>query len=516
MRANIPPLPQELVDSITRLLPIADLKNSRFISRAWNSDYARRYLFKTVVLRMNLLSYHKLQALARHSTFSTYIKYIIYDLRTVQADTADESLTGWQENIAGVGLGLRQPAIKELIWQCSQDQVETCHRNFCRYIDGQEWFKNDFVDEKQILDKIIPRLPNLRGIEYSYQGKAMDDCLRAPKFASLGPIAQWMLVEPDACIGEELAETHFWRWGSSITRSRMASPKSSPIKELCLKDFKAHPWQHLVADTVVTNWKLFLPLLERLSISTTKYSDTEDYKGLVNMLEWTRNLKLLDLSFGVMQKGRVSLSMELHKFIKKEKRWNQLTTLSLDGFATSEEYLRHLLRRLAPSLHTLSLANIKFRTDADPTQQHNPFLRIERSSVHGSWVNLVIFLHQHMKLIFVSFQGWLLSSWDENWVVAGQRSGDCLKTRVERYAAAARYPMSEFPFKPKAASKVRVIARMKTNSKGKERVRKPAEDTVLYRGCPWAVEDDESWRFEKSEYFTMWSRGFEGYEEAPR
>jgi len=101
MSADIHQIPKELVDSIAELLPVADLKNSRFISPTWNSKYTRCCLFKTVVLRMNLLSYRKLRAITRDSTLRKYVEYIIYDFRTVQVTAADEGLTRWGKNIAG-------------------------------------------------------------------------------------------------------------------------------------------------------------------------------------------------------------------------------------------------------------------------------------------------------------------------------------------------------------------------------------------------------------------------------
>ena len=173
MPANIHQIPQEVVDSIIELLPVADLKNSRFISPSWNSDYARRCLFRTVVLRMNLLSYQKLQTIARHKPFGTYIEYIIYDLRTVEVNPADQGLTRWKKNIAGTGLGLQRQAITRLVKQCSVGQVEMCHRNFCRYIDGQELVES-VQDETLIFATLLYDLPNLKGVEYSYRKKAID------------------------------------------------------------------------------------------------------------------------------------------------------------------------------------------------------------------------------------------------------------------------------------------------------------------------------------------------------
>jgi len=122
---------------------------------------------------MNLLSYQKLQTIARHKPFGTYIEYIIYDLRTVEVNPADQGLTRWKKNIAGTGLGLQRRAITGLVKQCSVGQVEMCHRNFCRYIDGQELVES-VQDETLIFATLLYDLPNLKGVEYSYRKKAID------------------------------------------------------------------------------------------------------------------------------------------------------------------------------------------------------------------------------------------------------------------------------------------------------------------------------------------------------
>jgi hypothetical protein len=491
MPAKINTLPPELMYNIIKWLPVLDVKNATLVSRAW-ATAGQRCLFRTVVLRMNLLSYYKLREILRHSTFGKYIQYIIYDLRTVQGNAADEGLTRWKKNIAGSGLGLPRRTIKELLKQLSPEQVEIRHRNFCRYLDNQESIK-EFKDEVEILYLILKRLPNLKGLEYSYQQKAMDDSLQAPNFASLGPMAQWMLVEPDTCMGEATAEKRFLLWSNFIARSRTLGPKGSPIKELCLKDFKVQGWRTFAGEPLLRGHKQFLALLERLFI-TAKSLEQKDYDGFLYLLDQTRNLKLLDLTCGVLGNGDLgSLKINLRGLINEKKQWSQLTTLSLDGFVTSEEYLRHLLRRLAPSLRTLSLANIKF-------QRHTPLCQnvsqstpiIQCSCAQGSWINFIIFLHKYMKLTSVSLQGRLSNSWSESWIVARYRSGDCLKNRVECYGASASCSVSEFPFRPKATKEVRVKARMK--AKGKV-TGSAEEEAILYRGCPWAVEDDESWRF---------------------
>jgi len=510
MPTNIHQIPQELVDSIIKLLSRADLKNSRFISRAWNSDYARRCLFKTIILRPNILSYNKLRAILRVKAYRKYIEYIIYDLRTLKLNPGDEGLTRWKENIAGTGLGLQRRAITELVQQCSLDQVEMCHRNYCQYIDGQESIQN-FEDEHRILGTVRDVLPNLKGLEYSYQKNPMYQSLQVLNLASLGPMAQWMLVEPDAVMGEEKAERRFWYLINSLIMGRRDS-----IKEFRLTDFKAHSLQRLTGPRTIPHYKQFLPLLERLFLRTTKYSDAEEYNELIDMLKVTCNLKQLELSFGVMEKEHgVSLSMELHKFVKGDNQWNKLTTLSLDGFTTSEEYLQHLLRRLAPSLDTLSLANISLQKQAPsyPATPPSGAAKLFSGPVkftsggtggHGSWIKLVIFLHNEMKLTSVSFQGRLYSPWDESWEVAGHRSGNCLKNRVERYAAAARHPMAEFPFRrafrsKEGMSEVRVKGRGEAAGKGQWRgkVRGLLEEERMYPAYSSVVEDDESWRVMK-------------------
>jgi hypothetical protein len=190
--------------------------------------------------------------------------------------------------------------------------------------------------------------------------------------------------------------------------------------------------------------------------------------------------------------------MGLQNFIKGDKQWGQLKMLSLDGFSTSEEYLQHLLLRLAPSLQTLSLANITFQKQVAPDPVASPSGDpVQFSSGgdggHGSWIKLVIFLHSEMKLTSVSFRGRLYSPWDESWEVADHRSGDCLKNRVERYAAAARYPDAEFPFRmtyrPKETSKVRVKARGGARGKGKRRWK-----ARLVAAWSLVAEADESWQ----------------------
>jgi len=71
-----------------------------------------------------------------------------------------------------------------------------CHRNFCRFKDGQDLIEN-FADENEILGDITYILPNLKGIGYSYQKKDMDHTLQAPNLASLSRIAH---INKSACV----------------------------------------------------------------------------------------------------------------------------------------------------------------------------------------------------------------------------------------------------------------------------------------------------------------------------
>jgi hypothetical protein len=478
MAAIIHRIPQEIVDNITELLPIADLKNSRFISPSWNSDYTRRCLYRTVILRMNFLSYRKLQAIAQHSQFCEYVEYIIYDLRAVEADPFNQSLTRWKKKIAGAGLGLQRQENIMLMKQLSVVRVEKCHRNFCQYIDGQELFES-FEDEAQMFS-FQYRLPNLKGIEYSYRKSDTYFRIELPNLDSLPPLARWMLVEPDALMGESKAEEHFWQWINSVDHDK--------LKELCLTDIKAHHFrsQYFANATYCQ----FVQSLERLCIRITRHSCIEDYSGLVHILGLTHDLKQLDLSFGVSQGRRGAyFYMGLQELVKSDKQWGQLTTLSLDGFSTSEEYIRHLLLRLAPSLHSLSLANITFKKRVMPGTVASQdggavqFLNGGNGS-QGSWVKLVIFLHNEMKLKSVSFQGLLCSPWDDCWAVADQMSGDCLKDRVQQYAAAARYPDAKLPFRTiSRPEKMTPVGRGGARRRGRR-----------MGNARLVVEDDESWQ----------------------
>lgn len=136
-------------------------------------------------------------------------------------------------------------------------------------------------------------------------------------------------------MGEEKAEKRFLQWDESLMAGRNDS-----LEELRLTDFKAHSLQCLVQRNIIAIYRQFLPHLERPFIRMTKSSKTENCNELFTMLQLTRNLKLLDLSFGVMEKRPgVSLLMRLHQFLKTDiiqvdKKWSQLTTLCLDGFTT--------------------------------------------------------------------------------------------------------------------------------------------------------------------------------------
>lgn len=481
MSASISHIPPEIVKVICKLLPVSALKTSRFISGMWNEE-APCCLYETVVLRLNHHSYSNLQNIARHARFYAYVRYIIYDLRTVPRKEANEDVFDWYRRTAGSGLGFPQRTIRDLLDKLSRDQINDCYSEYCQYLYNQSVLM-DFDREIQMLDTIFVNLglPSLVGLEYSYRRNTVDNSFEVPELASLSQMGRKMLVEADTCIGHTAAERRFWIWSLLIARRLIGSKSTGefdckvdsdtvlPIKQLTLVNFKLGRWQsYAVEPYSVQQYEQVLQLLEGLSV-TMEGSDHEDYTSLNYLIEQTQELKSLSLT---------STSYWDICTIIREKHLDRLATLSLDSFAISDNALfRQLLQRHRLSLRSLSLANINFEPPDAPEAQvlcNSDF-----------WIGFVAFLHDHMKLTRVSFAGWFSNSSRESWVVASCGSEDCLKNRVERYAAAASRPEAPFPFRPRVIAKEKAEARLTVDNAG------------LYLGSSSTIDDDESWRYVK-------------------
>jgi hypothetical protein len=191
------------------LLPQSDLKSVRLVSHIWD-EAAQQLLFETVILKVNLRSFEKLQDISKHRKFSKHVKAISYDGRTLSIEPARMGIMDWLRLCAGSNLGFFGSVQDSFMEQFSMQQLQDYYFNYCQYLFGQEHILRRGNEQKLLVDA-LRLLPRLERVEYAAPQSFDGEFIRvAPRLTSLSRLAQEILTEPDSVNGHRESEGHFW------------------------------------------------------------------------------------------------------------------------------------------------------------------------------------------------------------------------------------------------------------------------------------------------------------------
>lgn len=454
------------------MLPQTDLKSVRLVSHIWD-EAAQRLLFQSVILKVNLRSFEKLQDISKHHKLSKHVRAISYDGRTLSVDPVRKGFTDWLQFCAGSNLGFFGSVQDNFMEQFSMQQLQDHYFNYCQYLFGQEHILRRGNEQKLLVDA-LRLLPRLERVEYAAPQAFDGEFIRvAPPLASLSRLAQEILTEPDSVHGYRESEGHFW----TLLQSAYLSGRGKTLCSVQGSDLDLERW-----NTIATSSRRYykaLPALRHLCLEFELVLDDDvQTTSLADMVANLPSLLSLRLSFDYLSFENPYASINLSQIVDSTLTWQYLSKLSLQAVVTTEEFIRDLLSRHANTLRSLELSNIRFKVTTASRKREK----------QGYWVRFILFLGQDMSLTHIKFNGAFSNSWDEGWTTSDaddrrhhrqvgiptEWPTDCLKYRIERYITKG----AECPFRPRTE-----------NDSG------DCWDGPSYR-LPWVFQEDDSWTFE--------------------
>lgn len=125
-------IPPEILSLFCECLDRQDLRNVRLLNRAFDNA-ARRILFRTIFLKVNLHSFGKLSNISEHETLRHYVEVFIYDGRELEF-AEGSAFEEWLHHTAATGIGMLSDTRDEFLARFSQQQLHEYYFNFCRYL----------------------------------------------------------------------------------------------------------------------------------------------------------------------------------------------------------------------------------------------------------------------------------------------------------------------------------------------------------------------------------------------
>lgn len=107
------------------------------------------------------------------------------------------------------------------------------------------------------------------------------------------------------------------------------------------------------------------------------------------------------------------------------------------------------------------------------------------SLVYGSWDSIINFLHNSLKLDYVTFQGIIANSGSESWRADDKiHSSECLRNRIERFVVSG----GEYPLRSPTEEDFQAWRTLREHGLR-------AEDRIKVEAAYWEGSDfsDESW-----------------------
>ncbi|KID81470.1 F-box domain, Skp2-like protein [Metarhizium guizhouense ARSEF 977] len=465
-------LPPETLQMICTLLPRADLKNLRLLSRAWD-ETPLPALLRTVYLRVHLQSFENLQDISRSEKLQKYVRYISYDGRTLGTYPFRQDVEEWMEHCACRGLGMFNTTKVKFLEQFTPTQLEKYYQSYQQYLFMQEhMLRRDY--EKIMLRDALQNLPTLLGVEYvvpTFQDELEYE--KARSLTSLSAVAQKILAEPESYHRSRESEGHFW----TLLESACLSGHAHKLTNIRGSNIDLNRWNDTAAS--FTTFYENLPSLQDLSLEFQFAGhfdgETEHFATLIACASSLRFLRLsFDCFFGDETRGVVYLP----QVITDDVFLQNLRRLSLEALVTSEAHLRGVLRQHRRTLRSLELSTIIFKRNACPDEYGS-----------GSWVLFIEFLNREMDLDHVEFDGSFSNSWNEGWVVTRDVDHDIKN--------------SSFDEIPPRSSDDRLLDRIKRlitggNTHANPFTARSPDDHYSYgHNLPWAIKSDKSWYFEE-------------------
>lgn len=423
-------LPHEILDTICDPLCHSDLKALRLTSRVWQPS-AEKVLFDVIYLKFNGASFQRLQEMSDHPKFSKLVHCIQYDSRQLENAPAyiqkslqlsnDQYLSAYTRAVNAQRLASGVSSRLEFVEALTQFQE--FQSNFLAYATTQRLLSRD-EKESNTLAACISKLPNLLALRHSFNEKSTF-LWHLPSFTGPDHVSGSILGELSRQT-DSTAHQHFW----DLFGAAHSSGGVKRLQELQGSWYHLHKWT--VGAVLYIDAFNELTTLHKLDLGFFEAAHVHpDPTTLRQLLKNAPSLLSLQLSY---VPGYDSKNLSLLDTMPLDFHWRHLGRLVLQGFETTEGYLRRFLLRHADTIHSLELGSMLF---CQP-----------EGGKPGSWIEFIIFLNESLSLRHVNFRGVLSNGVDEAWHVNSHDIEevdwplmsdpcDCLKHCIERFITAS-------------------------------------------------------------------------------
>ncbi|KFZ17825.1 hypothetical protein V501_01534 [Pseudogymnoascus sp. VKM F-4519 (FW-2642)] len=416
-------IPPEILSSFCECLERPDLRNVRLLNRAFDNA-ARRILFRTIFLKVNLHSFWKLAKISEHETLRQYVEIFIYDGRELEL-AEGSGFEEWLHDTAATGMGIiTDKKREEFLARFSQQQLHEYYFNFCRYV---RFFQGKILqgdNEIKWLLKAMRRFSRLSVVEYAENEQSLEEGRELQPMSFFSPLAQRTLAEPEN--GWGVSDTHFWVLVCAVFGSQHPQQVTALRGEM-LDHENMRKVEHVIPQLNLESIQLLC--LEFKSEGVFKIEDDMSKistRSLATLLTRAPNLTSLRLSYGSHP------TICRNRLFDPSLHWKHLTNLSLQSLALSPSHFQQLLQRHSTTLLSLELSNM------DLEQRDN---EIYEGSAQALWITMIKFLSHSMSLKQIKLIGSFETNTNEAWSTYGDgdisvcrpRQDGCLLSRIEHF-----------------------------------------------------------------------------------
>ncbi|ELR10084.1 hypothetical protein VC83_07588 [Pseudogymnoascus destructans] len=417
-------IPPEILSLFCECLDQQDLRNVRLLNRAFDNA-ARRILFRTIFLKVNLHSFGKLSNISEHETLRHYVEVFIYDGRELEF-AEGSAFEEWLHHTAATGIGMLSDTRDKFLARFSQQQLHEYYFNFCRYVRLVQGPILQGDNEIKWLLKAMRRFPRLSVVEYAENEQGFkDDDRELQPMSFFSPLAQETLAEPEEGWGRW--DKHFWALVCAVFRSE--NPQQ--VKQLRgeMLDYESlRKVEKAIPQLTLKNIQLLC-----LEFTSEDHMSQASTRSLAALLKRAPNLTSLRLSYGDHLRSLENISTSFRsRLFDTSLHWKHLTNLSLQNLALSPSYLQQLLQRHSTTLLSLELSDMALQRGNETIE----------GGARALWITMIQFLSQSMSLKRIKLIGRFTTDTNEAWSTCGAgedgsvcppRQDGCLISRIEHF-----------------------------------------------------------------------------------
>lgn len=395
--------PPEIMDEICQQLAAPELKAARLVCRSFN-PVAEKYLFRQILVKINLSSFRKLAFISRHPTLCHHVRMVHYDGKLLPRKFRNRN--SWlRGGIGYIVAPFKTDPVKytnavEFQNQLTLVELEYHHMQYCAFLDSQDRLLGE--NEETWLADAFACFKNLESVVY---GETTKDCLlhatcrqkKSMNWRTMSTTAKETLIEPQSHID---TESNAFSFAALLEASR-----AEPGRVKSIEASVTWPILALKPSAFADSARTLRHLTLEVSWFHGQGSWTGDHLAMIiGSASMLQTLRLSIKRHESFKNNDMLPSVELEDLLVYRGHWPCLETFRMTGIVASDSALRKFLEAHANTLRSLELCD----TSLCPLSSE-------------SWVAMIAFLQQSLHLTHIHFDGCL---WSVN---------DCWEARTEHY-----------------------------------------------------------------------------------